>query len=264
MAKLKTNLGIRFRGQPSMRVSEFIMGSNQPLNGSPLRVMQTDSSTSITAKGKLWALHQEKRATFLATPNTYFKYSHMYEDRYSPDSRNPTVIKMWKLQGAEPLVGIDQRYRFPYTREPVNFDLLAGKIVPAGGDIKISIRRSEGIVSERTLQDWAVQVEAVDGGLIKTDAMEGRVTYAAPENGYQPIDTMVMSTNPPHRWSGGIHQMYFMKSRRGQLYGKVNLSIGINQNPEDNLSVHFRGAANANGSRNFEADAPPPNPTAAK
>jgi hypothetical protein len=42
---------------------------------------------------------------------------------------------MWKLQGAEPLTGIDQRYKFPYTPEPVNVDLLAGRLVPTGGDL---------------------------------------------------------------------------------------------------------------------------------
>jgi hypothetical protein len=171
---------------------------------------------------------------------------------------------MWKLQGAEPLVGIDQRYSFPYASTPVHFDLLTGKIVPDGGDLKITVSRSQGVVSERTLQDWSVQVEVVNGGLIKTDETEARVTYAAPMDGYQPSDMFIMSTNAPHKWFGGLHQMYFIQSRGGQVYSKVNFGIAINRRPDDVVWVEFRGAANANSSRNFEADAPNPNTPASK
>jgi len=73
----------------------------------------------------------------------------MKRNPFVPDQNNPTVIKMWKLQGAEPLVNINQHYKLHYTNAPINFDLLAGKIVPAGGDIKLTVTRSPGIMSGR-------------------------------------------------------------------------------------------------------------------
>jgi hypothetical protein len=217
-------------------------------------------------KGEALGIMPSKEGYVPATANTRFVYSRLWPEaeQYNPDPNHPTVIKMWKLQGAEPLVGIDQRHKLSYTDTPVSFDLLAGKIVPSGGDIKITVSRSEGVVSAQTLQDWSVKIEAVDGGLIRTDVAEARVTYALPERGYQSGDMFIMSTNSPYKWFGGVHQMYFVSSRGGQVYSKLNVGLAINRNPADPVWVEFRGTANANGSRNFEADAPDPSATTAK
>jgi hypothetical protein len=115
--------------------------------------------------------------------------------------------------------------------------------------------RSAGEVSERTLQDWSVKIEVVDGGLIKTSAAEARVTYQLPEDGYEASDLFIMSTNPPNKWLGGADQTYFVKSRNGQIFSKLNFGVSINQRPDDYVWVEFHGEANPNGSRNFEADA---------
>jgi hypothetical protein len=178
----------------------------------------------------------------------------MYRDYYVPDASNPTTIRMWKLQGPEPLLGISQRYKVHYTNGPVIFDLLTGKMVPSGGDLKITVSRSPGVVSERTLQDWGVQVEAVNGGLIESSGEE-RITYWAPESGYQLRHLLVLSTNPPNKWSGGVARTFFLKSRDGQVYSKVNFGISINQDPDDYVWVEFHGIANTNSSRNWEGDA---------
>jgi hypothetical protein len=161
---------------------------------------------------------------------------------------------MWKLQGAEPLVSISQRYKLPYTSAPLNFDLLAGKIVPSGGDISIVVNRPAGDVSERTMQDWSVQVEAVNGGLMDSGGQE-RVTYAAPDSGYEPSETFTMSTST-HSWRGAFDQGFFVESRNGQVYSKVTIGMAINQNPDGFMYITFNGAANANGSRNWEATLP--------
>lgn len=195
-----------------------------------------------------------KAGYVLASTTTEFKYSHLYSEHFTPDANNPVVIKMWKLQGSEPLVGIDQHYKLRYTGATINFDLIAGKIVSIGGDIKVTVTRSPGIVSERTLQDWSVRVEAVEGGLIESPIDEARVTLAAPESGYQPSETFIMSTNAPHKWFGSFDQVFFVRSRSGQVFSKVNFSISINYKPEDFMNVSFRGVANAQSSRNWEGD----------
>lgn len=213
-------------------------------------------------KGKALGIWVKKKGYVMATTSTRFVYSLLWSEaeRYNPDPNNPAVIKMWKLQGAEPLTSINQRYKFHVADSPVNFDLLTGKIVPTGGDVKITVSRSPGDVSERTLQDWGVQIEAVDGGMIETPAMESRVVYEMPSSGYQPSDTFVLSTNAPHKWSGSIDQMYFLQSRGGQVFAKVDISVTINQQPNDYVWIEFHGEANPNGSRNFEADATAMNP----
>lgn len=240
-----------------------VVGSIQINNG--VRV-GTDTISQVTDEngrfsisgyhGKNLGVSVRRDGYVIATTNTSFVYSYLWSEaeRHSPDARNPVVIKMWKLQGAEPLAKVDQRYRFPYTNALVNIDLLSGRIVPRGGDIKILLNRSEGEISIRKQGYWSAQIEAVDGGLIEMPFMEARVTYALPSDGYKPSFTYVMSTNK-QTWSGGWERMFFLKSRGGQLYAKINVSVAINQEPEDLASVEIEGRANTNGSLNFEADA---------
>jgi hypothetical protein len=211
--------------------------------------------TILGYKGQDLSIVPQKAGYILAETSTLFKYSHLEDHPYVSDPNNPTVIKMWKLQGSEPLLGINQRYKFNYTDAPIKFDLLKGQIVPNGGDIKITVSRSPGLISGRTRQDWGVQVEAIDGGLIEPGGQEG-VTFEAPEDGYLPSDYFVMSTNAPHKWFGGFDQTFFLKSRKGQVYSKVNFGITINQQPNDYVWVEFHGVANTNSSRNWEATAP--------
>jgi len=205
-------------------------------------------------KGESLSIVPQKAGYVLATTSTFFKYSHMEEHPYVSDPNNPTVIKMWKLQGGEPLFSINQRYNFHYTDAPINFDLIAGEIVPTGGDIRIKVSRPLGDVSGRTRQDWSVFVEAVDGGLIEPSGDE--VVYQAPADGYQQSDNFVMSTNAPYKWSGGFDQTFFLQSRHGQVYSKIDFGISINQHPDDYIWVEFHGVANTNSSRNWEATAP--------
>lgn len=206
-------------------------------------------------KGESLGVVPKKEGYVLATTDTYFKYSYMYPGRFSSDPNNPTVIKMWKLQGAKPLVSINQDYRLHYTGTPINFDLVAGQVVPAGGDIKITVNRSSGIVSEHNPQDWSVQVEAVDGGLIKTTIAEARITYAAPQDGYEPSATFEMST-AKQSWHAAVDQMFFLESRNGKVFSKVRLILGINETPDGFIDITLNGVANTNNSPNWEATVP--------
>lgn len=211
-------------------------------------------------KGKSLGIRVKKPGYVMATTDTRFVYSRLWPENeiYSPDANNPTVIKLWKLQGSEPLVGVNQRYKLNFTTSPVTFDLLAGKIVPNGGDITIILSRSQGVVSERTRQNWAVQIEVSGGGVIRTSQVGARVVFELPNSGYQPSDTFVLSTNAPHKWAGSIDQMYFLESRDAQVFGKIDVSVAINPKSNDYVWVEFHGEINPNGSRNFEADAPLP------
>jgi hypothetical protein len=202
-------------------------------------------------KGESLGLAPAKAGYALATTGTLFKYSHLDDQHYIPDQNNPTVIKMWKLQGAQPLVSINQHYKLRYADAPMNFDLLAGKIVPSGGDLKITVKRPPGVISGRNRLDWSVQIEPVDGGLIDTAGQE-KVAYWAPEKGYQPSVTLSASSNG--HGVELIQQGFFVQSRNGQVYSKVGFSLRINSDPDGLMNINFGGVANASASRNLEGD----------
>ncbi len=202
-------------------------------------------------KGETLWLNPKKNGYFLVASNVMFKYSYMYQDHYSPDANNPTVIKMWKLQGAEPLVGISQNYKIPFTSEPICFDLIQRKIVPSGGDIKIQVNRPSGIISQQHPQNWGIALEVVDGGLIQVSDTEWGVTCFAPEGDYQSHGVFSNDNG-----SDMTIRSFFIRSRNGQVYSKLGLSFRINNTPDRIMYLSFSGVANTNGSRNWEASMP--------
>jgi hypothetical protein len=204
-------------------------------------------------KGESLGLVPSKAGYALATTGTFFRYSQLDDQHYVPDPINPTVIKMWKLQGAEPLVSINQHYKVLYTDAPMNFDLLAGKMVQSGGDIKLTVIRAPGVLSARNRLGWSLRVEAVEGGLMDSNGQDS-VTYAAPAKGYQPSMVFTFSTNAPYKWSGAFNTGIFVQSRNGQMYSKLGLSFRINTEPDGLVYITFGGVANANGTRNWEGD----------
>jgi hypothetical protein len=239
-----------------------VVGSIQVNNGTRIGSdkisITTDSNGMFTVsgyKGKALGIWVTKKGYVMATSHTSFIYSHLWSEaeRYNPDPSDPAIIKMWKLQGAERLTSIDQRYKFHFTDASVNIDVITGKIVPAGGDIKITLSRAPGEVSERTLQDWGVRIEAVDGGLIESIG-DARFVYELPDGGYQASYGYIMSTNT-HNWQGALQQMFYLQARNGQVFSKLDFGVSINREPDDYVWVELHGEFNPNGSRNFEADA---------
>jgi hypothetical protein len=206
-------------------------------------------------KGQDISIVPSKDGYALASLNGGGNYSMLTspEERAHPDPANPVVIKMWKLHGAEPLVTLNERFKLRYTSEPIYIDVLTGTLVSSGGDVKLTVNRSPGIISGHNRLDWGIQIEAVEGGLMNSDGQE-KVTYSAPEGGYQPSMTFTFSTNAPYKWFGGFDQGFFLKSRGGQIYAKIGLSFNINDDPDGLMNFGFRGVANTNSSRNWEGD----------
>ena len=200
-------------------------------------------------RGQDLSLDPKKQGYALASTNGFANYSRLFpeEERAHPDPNAPVVIRMWKLQGAEPLVGIDQHYKLSYTDAPIYFDLLAGKVVPAGGDIKMTVSKESRNVPNSG-EVWNVRLEAVNGGLIDSTGQE-RITYWAPAEGYQPVANLTFPTGV-----AGLSRSFFAMSRSGQVYSKLRVSFRINEETDGFMYVAFRGVANGNGSRNWEGD----------
>jgi len=201
-------------------------------------------------KGKSLDAVPIKAGYVLASTNGGGIYSQLWteSERIHPDPNKAVVITMWKLQGAEPLVDISKEYKLPFTDSPINFDLVAGKIVPIGGDLKITVKRPVGIISQQHPQNWSIHIEVIDGGLIETSFGESRIAYSAPEDGYEIADDLGNNNGPDL-----VDKMFFVQSRNGQVYSKVHLLFGINETPDKLMSVTFSGVANTNSSRNWEA-----------
>jgi hypothetical protein len=245
-------------------VGARVLGTIQVNNGTRVgtdRVSTTtagDGSFKFSGyKGKNLGVNISKVGYALATTHTSFVYSHLWPEaeQHIADPSNPVIFRMWKLQGAEPLASINHHYKLHYTDAPMSFDLLAGTIVASGGDVKLTVNRAPGVISGRNRLDWGVRVEAVGGGLLDSSGQEA-VTYAAPDNGYQPSMTFIFSTNAPYKWSGGFNQGFFVVSRNGQVYSKLGLSFDINDASDGFMSITFGGVANTNSSRNWEGTAP--------
>lgn len=237
-------------------VSGVIQVNNGTRVGTDRMSTATDANGlfSITGHtGKNLGISITKTGYVLATTTTSFVYSHLWPEaeRHVPDQNNPVVFRMWKLQGAEPLVGIDQHYKLPYAKAPVCFDLLENRIVSDGGDLRITVDRPDGIISQQHPQNWKIHLEIIGGGFILTSPAESRVTYSAPQNGYQ-RDGIFGNNNGPDV----VEHTLFVKSREGKVYAKLYLMLGVNKSPGGLMDVVLRGAASTNGSGNWEATAP--------
>lgn len=199
-------------------------------------------------KGESLSIMPSKAGYVMATRDTLFKYSYMYPDHFTPNPTRPTVIKMWKLQGAEPLVNFNRSYKLRYSDAPIYFNLVSGEIVPTGGDVKITLNRPAGEVSERNPQKWGIGFEVSNGGFIEASDTDWGITYMAPDAGYQPSGTFDNNNGV-----GALDKAFFIECRNGQVYSKLNISIGINGKPDGFLYLRFSGVANTNASRNWEA-----------
>lgn len=187
-------------------------------------------------------------------------------ERVRPDPNRPVTIKMWKLQGAEPLAVFHAQYRVR-PNSPIYFDFVTQSIVPtyvdfrtqqivaSGGDLKITINRSPGIVSPEKHPDWSIELETVaNGGLIEVTPAKLATTYWAPTEGYQPKCALHVSAKTGKEWSPTVESWFFVQTRDGGVYTKLSLKVDINRNPDAPADVTLYGVANTNGSCNWEGD----------
>jgi hypothetical protein len=197
-----------------------------------------------------------QKAGYVSTmASTLFKYSRMEDHPFVSDPNSPTVINMWKLQGAEPLVSINKIFNLPFAGEPIFFDFAKGNVVPTGGDLKVIITRAPGSITQRHHGDWSIQLVPVNGGIIETDYHTAQVTFEAPADGYQD-SYFVQMDHDKSLWSDNIQKVFFLTSQNGQVYSKFLLNFGINDDPNDTMWFQFKGVANTNNSRNWEATVP--------
>jgi hypothetical protein len=199
--------------------------------------------------------------------NSSFSYSYFEADhkRHIPDPKKPVVFILWKKQGADALIHYEKEWRFPVNTRPVKIDLLKAKIGEAQTDLTINVSRSPLNMQygERGFA-WKVLIDVEGGGLVHT----GETEYynQAPSSGYKPHLEYAQEAQSVRdaqegrikwTWREGVAETFYITSRNGQNYGRLNLEIrpNIDRKEGDNQAlVAVKIWLNPNGSRNLEFD----------
>lgn len=193
----------------------------------------------------------QKAGYTLASTGTLFKYSHLEDHPYVSDANNPTVIKMWKLQGAERLIHFQTEIRVPLNGVPTALDLQTGKQVESGGDIIISVKSSP-VPSIREEYDWQISIQAVDGGLIScSDDFEQM--FQAPDSGYE-SKFDINYQKGIQSWTSRFIDNFYFASRNMSFYGKLGIEVISDGVKNGTVPVILNSYINVTGSKNLEID----------
>ncbi|MDQ3566316.1 MAG: hypothetical protein M3436_20315, partial [Pseudomonadota bacterium] len=95
--------------------------------------------------------------------------------------------------------------------------------------------------------DWAVVFEGV--GSARLIEAEDKAQFEAPEEGYQSTLRYHMDATDP-RWRSQLQKTFFVQSRDGKLYARVNADVLVKYN--DQAAIDVRVYVNPSGSRNLE------------
>ncbi len=165
---------------------------------------------------------------------------------YKPDPISPVVFKMYRLQGAEPIVHVKFDSRVPYDGTSATFDLSTGKksIV---GNLKITLVRNPLQINRGQEHfDWNVQIEVVRGGLMEA---AGPYYNLAPGAGYQPIFTFSIFKNDTN-WTADLTRTFYFHTQQDH-YGRINIELTTDSvRPDTGISIETW--MNPSGSRNLE------------
>jgi hypothetical protein len=158
----------------------------------------------------------------------------------------PVIFKMWKESANEPLIsgnhvfGIDLGKS--YTLDLIQGEKFAGETF---GDLRVLITRLSE-VKPREKYSWSFSIEAIDGGLLESD---DEFMYLAPESGYEPkIERQFDPADSD--WQREVSQQFFIRTRNGQVYGRVQATIYSDYNIHSAIELNY--AINPNGSRNLQ------------
>lgn len=163
----------------------------------------------------------------------------------SPADR--VILTMWKLHGAEPLVGSGLDAKIAFDGSSTRFDIMTGK-ESADGDLQITLLRSPlGVRRGRDIFDWTVKIEILGGGILPEN---DPYPYWTPGNGYQSSFEFNMSSNNIP-WSSSFQGNFYIKNARGQ-YGRMQANVYAALTP---ARIQFGFTINPSGSQNLEPSA---------
>lgn len=204
-------------------------------------------------RGESLGVMARKAGYTMNATNAVFKYSYLYpEVRHVPDSNNPVVIGMWKLQGSDRLVHFEITTFVRTDGTPDHFDLQVGKRVESGGDLVIQIQSP---LKPNAIQkyDWRATIHVLNGGLIQSSDIEFEKMFLAPESGYE-ADFIIDYRKEVQQWSSRFNSIFYFAGRDGKIYGKLGLAITTDFVRNESVPVTISGYLNPGGSRNLEVE----------
>jgi hypothetical protein len=172
------------------------------------------------------------------------------EKRHHPDPKNPVILRMWKLQGAEPMLYFERKaFKLPPDGTPVRIDLATGKKVSSGGDVILTIEQPMAPPGERlTHYGWTARITAT--GLQESTA---KLMYLAPESGYTSALNYGEKGNERVQ-EKQVAKSFYLKTADGR-YARVSMDLTSDTNPERGSYVGLTWWLNPKvGSRNLEFD----------
>lgn len=180
----------------------------------------------------------------------WYNYDHLDPKGFKPDRGAPVVFRVWKLEQPEKLVSGDGFYGVVPDGSVYTFDLLKQKHAQGdrSGDFRVRISRPDNLKWMARGYDWSWQIESIGGGLVETN---DEFMYRAPEGGYQPRYEIKTSAGDSP-WADRIERRFYLKSRDGKVYARLEVEIFANYQSEAALRLKYY--ANPNGSRNLEFD----------
>lgn len=161
---------------------------------------------------------------------------------------NPVIIKMWKMGEKAQLVDGSKFWGIIPDGRIYTLDLIQGTKVESAtavGDLRVIVNRPSG-VSRQDRYDWSFQITPIDGGIIET---EDEFMYQAPQDGYTPEYKLQLAASDT-KWTYRVKKSFFVKTRGGQNYGRINVEVFAHYQNDGVFSVDY--AVNPHGSRNLQ------------
>lgn len=171
-------------------------------------------------------------------------------ERYHPDSQNPVVFVMRKLQGAEQVAFFERKsFDLPADGTPVQINLATAKKVSSGGDLAFSLVHP--LAARGQWLDhypWEVRISAA--GLSESTE---KLMYLAPEAGY--VSQLFYGEKGDEPNERRQMERNFYVRTASNCYGRVKMDIHTQSNPDRGSYVILTWWLNpAPGHRNLEFD----------
>jgi hypothetical protein len=236
-------------GQPVAGVD--VKGGTLLLSPDSSGGQQLDAETDNQGQFSFIGLHGARFGVLLekpgyeSDPRTYAQWW----DSYKPDPNNPFVFKIWKLQGAEPMVHSKIHDYIPCDGTEIHYDLATGKKVATGGELVVKLTRNPVDIVRGKPFDWQASIEIVGGGLTE---MTDLYPYEAPADGYKSTISITREATAKE-WSASYDAAFYFKTDDGKVYGRMTIKIQADFQPPPTL-FNADIYANPAGSRNLEYD----------
>ncbi len=175
---------------------------------------------------------------------------------------NPVVFRMWRSQGAEPILPASGFARLASDGTPETVDLLAGGSRSVTDPVIFSVLRDDAAATKEQGEygakfkyDWRFEVEVPGGGIILVDAEQA---YFAPEKGYERKAVYEVRKDSKD-WSAEKELKAYIVTGNPNRYSRASLTIATFDGERDGkleptIRLNYEFHTNPSGSRNLEYD----------